>query len=54
VEKPVGCVYIGWQWKGQQVKVIRCQFSGDRQAVREATVLAALEGVRRLIAGNEK
>ncbi|MBJ7539967.1 CinA family protein [Marinomonas transparens] len=49
-EKPVGCVYVGWQLKGQQAKVIRCQFSGDRQAVREAIVLAALEGAKRLIA----
>ena len=45
VEKPVGCVYIGWQVAGQEARVVRYQFSGDRQGVREATVLAALEGV---------
>lgn len=45
VEKPVGCVYIGWQRKGQQVTVERCQFTGDRKAIREATVIRALEGI---------
>jgi nicotinamide-nucleotide amidase len=44
-EKPVGCVYIGWQFKGQEADVMRHQFSGDRQAIREATVLTALQGV---------
>lgn len=45
IEKPVGCVYIGWQVAGQKAKVERHQFSGDRQAIREATVITALEGV---------
>lgn len=45
MEKPVGCVYIGWQMIGKEARVIRYQFSGERQAVREATVLAALEGI---------
>ncbi len=49
VEKPVGCVYIGWQIAGQEAKVERHQFSGDRQAIREATVLAALEGVAKVL-----
>ena len=49
VEKPVGCVYIGWQIAGQEAKVERHQFSGDRQAIREATVLAALEGVAEVL-----
>ncbi|WP_137170354.1 CinA family protein [Marinomonas sp. FW-1] len=48
-EKPVGCVYIGWQLLGQEAKVERFQFSGDRQAVREATVFAALRGVKALL-----
>ena len=43
--KPVGCVYISWQIKGQEADTERFQFSGDRQAIREATVLAALKGV---------
>ena len=43
--KPVGCVYIGWQWRGREPIVERCQFSGDRHAIRQATVIRALEGV---------
>lgn len=49
LEKPVGCVYIGWQLIGQEASVVRHQFSGDRQAVREAAVLVALEGARKLL-----
>lgn len=42
-EKPVGTVWIAWQWESRSLA--RCfQFSGDRDAVRQATVLAALEG----------
>ena len=47
-EKPVGCVYIGWQLLGQEAVVQRFQFEGDRQSVREATVLMALEGMSAL------
>ncbi|SHG52251.1 nicotinamide-nucleotide amidase [Marinomonas polaris DSM 16579] len=53
-EKPVGCVYIGWKMLGQEAKVERFQFSGDRQAVREATVLAALHGVKEMLESSEK
>ncbi len=53
-DKPVGCVYIGWQRLGKAAKVERFQFSGDRQAVREATVLAALHGVKRMLESDEK
>ena len=48
-EKPVGCVYIGWQLLGEEAIVQRCQFEGNRQSVREATVLTALEGVSTLL-----
>ncbi|GAB3485881.1 CinA family protein [Marinomonas epiphytica] len=44
-EKPVGCVYIGWQLKGSQAVVKRCQFVGDRSQVREQTVLTSLQGI---------
>ena len=41
--KPVGTVWIAWQW--QQQTLARCfHFAGDREAVRLAAVLAALEG----------
>jgi len=49
LEKPVGCVYIGWQLTGQEAKVARYQFLGDRQAIREATVLAALQGIEEVL-----
>ena len=47
-EKPVGTVSIAWQWESKCLA--RCfQFSGDREAVRQATVRAALEGCLLLI-----
>jgi len=48
VEKPVGTVWIAWQW--QDKSLARCfHFSGDRESVRLATVHAALEGSLLLI-----
>ncbi len=49
-EKPVGTVYIGWLTKeqaqqGQAAKVQRFLFSGDRDAVRELTLLNAIQGI---------
>jgi nicotinamide-nucleotide amidase len=49
-EKPVGTVYIGWLTKvqasqGQAAKVQRFQFPGDRDAVRELTLVNALQGI---------
>lgn len=49
-DKPVGTVWLAWQ-DGQKVFSYRCQFAGDRQAVREMTVIRALEGLLRLTAG---
>lgn len=47
-EKPVGTVWIAWQW--EQKSLARCfHFSGDRESIRLATVLAALEGCLLLI-----
>ena len=47
-DKPVGTVWISWQW--EDTSLARCfHFSGDREAVRCATVLAALEGCLLLI-----
>lgn len=47
-DKPVGTVWISWQW--EDTSLARCfHFSGDREAVRRATVLAALEGCLLLI-----
>lgn len=43
--KPVGLVYIGLGQRGQAVTVERHLFTGDREAVRLATVRRALEWV---------
>lgn len=45
-EKPVGTVFIGWQQRGGQPDVVRYDLAGDRSAVRRASVLAALVGLR--------
>ncbi|MES1935126.1 CinA family protein [Salinisphaera hydrothermalis] len=45
-EKPVGTVFIGWQARGGKSDVVRYRFEGDRSAVRRASVLAALVGLR--------
>ena len=44
LEKPVGTVWLGWQVKDAGFAQ-RCHFSGDRHAVRAATVMHALQGV---------
>ncbi|AHL74712.1 damage-inducible protein CinA [Stutzerimonas stutzeri] len=49
-EKPVGTVWLAWA-AGEQVVARRFQFAGDRQAVREQSVEAALVGLSRLVAG---
>lgn len=42
-DKPVGTVWIAWQW--QDKAIARCfRFAGNREAVRLATVVAALDG----------
>jgi nicotinamide-nucleotide amidase len=49
-EKPVGTVWLAWA-DGEQVHAQRCQFPGNRDQVRHATVQVALEGLIRLAAG---
>jgi len=51
-EKPVGTVWIAWQWQDKTL-ARRFLFAGDREAVRLATVVAALEGCLILL-GEEK
>jgi len=47
-EKPVGTVWIAWQWESKSLA--RCfHFSGDRESVRRATMLAALDGCLLLV-----
>lgn len=52
--KPVGTVYVGWMQKGGLPKVKRCQFSGDRQAVRLQTTLEAISGLISLAKGRKE
>ena len=44
-DKPVGLVWIAWGQKRGYVEAQQFQFSGDREQVRRATVVAALEGL---------
>lgn len=49
-DKPVGTVWLAWAAAGRATRVRRCLFAGDRDAVRHAAVLAALDGVLALLA----
>jgi nicotinamide-nucleotide amidase len=41
-EKPVGTVYIAWQNKDDFFNLEKCQLSGNRQEIRQQTVIMAL------------
>jgi nicotinamide-nucleotide amidase len=43
--KPVGLVHFGWCIGDQPVECDAAVFSGDRQAVRQQTVMYALQGI---------
>lgn len=43
--KPAGLVYIAWASTDAATRVEECRFTGDRGAVRRATVIRALEGL---------
>lgn len=49
-EKPVGTVWLCWA-DGEHCSAQRFLFSGDRLAVRRQAVAAALDGVLRLVVG---
>ncbi|MWV17206.1 nicotinamide-nucleotide amidohydrolase family protein [Pseudomonas sp. L-22-4S-12] len=51
-DKPVGTVWLAWS-DAEQLYSRRCQFAGDRSAVRRQTVERALQGVLRLTAGEK-
>lgn len=44
-DKPVGTVWLGWARRGQPASTERCQFSGSREAVREAAARQLLLGL---------
>jgi nicotinamide-nucleotide amidase len=45
MEKPVGTVYVGWQFKNDLPEVEKLQLSGDRHQIRKETVKKAILGV---------
>jgi nicotinamide-nucleotide amidase len=49
-EKPVGTVCFAWAARKQPTQSRTQRFTGDREAVRRQAVMAALEGVRTLLA----
>ena len=44
-DKPVGTVWLAWAGQDQPAQAVRCVFEGDRAAVRQATVVRALQGL---------
>lgn len=48
-DKPVGTVFVAWADATGRLVTERLQLSGDRRAVRRATVVRALEGVIALL-----
>jgi nicotinamide-nucleotide amidase len=47
--KPVGLVYIGYVRRGGVLGACKCNFAGDRAAVRHQTVLKALDLIEALM-----
>lgn len=43
--KPVGTVWFAWSVDGIGVETERCRFEGDRNSVREQTVVHAIQGL---------
>lgn len=41
-EKPVGCVWLAWGSAKEQ-QALRCDFTGDRRAIRESSIDRGLE-----------
>lgn len=50
-DKPVGTVWIAWAQGPDWSRAERFQFTGDRGAVRDATIEAAVEGLIARLAG---
>ena len=44
-QKPVGLVCFAWGLRGGAIRSLTQHFAGDRAAVREASVVAALDGL---------
>ncbi len=52
-EKPVGTVCFGWGQRGAGVRTARIVFDGDRQQVRELSILTALQGLADVVEQSE-
>lgn len=48
-DKPVGTVWIGWKRRGGYPHAQSFHFDGDRDAVRRQTVVAAINGLRKIL-----
>jgi len=48
-DKPVGMVCFAWAAKDGAASAVTRQFTGDRESVRRQSVVAALQGVLRLL-----
>jgi nicotinamide-nucleotide amidase len=47
--KPVGTVWLAWQARGGEPESRCLRLSGDRAAVRDGAIVAALEGILRMV-----
>jgi nicotinamide-nucleotide amidase len=45
IDKPVGTVWIAWKLPSKQTEARCFQFDGDRSAVRNSTINAAITGL---------
>lgn len=48
-EKPVGTVCLAWAVRRQAAYAVTQRFHGDRETIRRAAVIAALEGLKNLL-----
>ena len=51
-EKPVGLVYLGLSYAGK-THVKKCNFTGERQEIRESAAEAALDWLRKAMLNEE-
>jgi nicotinamide-nucleotide amidase len=51
--KPVGMVCLAWGLRGQEPIAVTRHFPGDRAAVRRHTVIAALEGLIKVLQAHQ-
>lgn len=52
-DKPVGTVWLAWGRPGVLIEAMRFRFDGDREQVRRQAVIAAIQGVLRLLKQND-